>query len=93
MKNHKATKPAFNFWPSSAFAGGPLKARLYKHLDPPSSHQLKKVIKVGPPLTKLSASAHDTHMFKNNKLLKMHAIVIFYSYTCGNYKKIFLRIW
>ena len=37
-------------------------ARLYWYLDPPSPHKLKKeeknVVKVGPPLTKLSGSAH-----------------------------------
>ena len=36
-------------------------ARLKWYLDPPSPHQLKKkknIVKVGPPLTKLSGSAH-----------------------------------
>ena len=37
-------------------------ARLYWHLDPPSSHYLKNNLKnqnlVGPPLTKLSGSVH-----------------------------------
>ena len=37
------------------------------YLDPPSPHQLKKqnkknVVKVGPPLTKLSGSAHETKL-------------------------------
>ena len=34
-------------------------ARLKWYLDPPTPHQLKKnVVKVGPPLTKFSGSAH-----------------------------------
>ena len=33
-------------------------ARFYCYLDPLSSHQLKNVVKVGPPLAKLSGSAH-----------------------------------
>ena len=34
-------------------------ARLSCYLDPPTPHQLKKtVVKVGPPLTKFSGSAH-----------------------------------
>ena len=36
------------------------------YFDPPSSHQLKKnVVKVGPPLTKLSGSAHVLYVFLN----------------------------
>ena len=42
------------------FAGGPMMARLWWYLDPPSPHQLKTV-KVGPPLTKLSRYAHEQH--------------------------------
>ena len=34
-------------------------ARLEWYSDPPSPHQLKQVVKVGPPLTKLSGSAHE----------------------------------
>ena len=46
---------------ASETAGGPIMARLWWYLDPSSPHQLEKnekknVIKVGPPLTKLSGS-------------------------------------
>ena len=43
------------------FAGGPMLARLYWYLDPPTPQLKKKknVVKVGPPLTKFSESAHD----------------------------------
>ena len=37
------------------FAGWPMMARLQWYLDPPFPHQLKNI---GPPLTKLSRSAH-----------------------------------
>ena len=45
------------------FAGGPMMARLYWHLDPPSPHTLKEKknvleVEVGPPLIKRSGSAH-----------------------------------
>ena len=45
------------------FGGGPMMASLKWYFDPPSPHQLKqknnkKYVKVGPPLTKLSGSAH-----------------------------------
>ena len=73
LKNHKATKQAFNVGPSSARQrnailmafrwrdeDGPL-----WYLDPTSPHQLekkrkkkKRKRKVGHPLTKLSGSAH-----------------------------------
>ena len=40
LKSHKATKPEFNVGPLSCriwrFAGCPIMARLYWHLDPPS---------------------------------------------------------
>ena len=40
-------------------AAGPMMARLYWYLDHLSHHQQKKyVVKVGPPLKKLSGSAH-----------------------------------
>ena len=51
LKNHKATKPAFNVGPSSdaskaplqwRFAGGPLMGQLKRYLDPLSSHQRNK---------------------------------------------------
>ena len=41
------------------FAGGPTMARLLWYLDCPPTHQLKNVVKVGPPLTKLSGSAQE----------------------------------
>ena len=44
------------------FTGGPLMARLKWYLDPSSPHQTynkEKVVKVRPPLRKLSGSAHD----------------------------------
>ena len=41
------------------FAGGAMMARYWRYLDPLAPHQLKKlVVRVGPPLTKLSRSAH-----------------------------------
>ena len=76
LKNHKATKPAFNVGPSSArqrnailmsFRWRADDGPLIVYLDPPSPYQLennnkrkrKNVLKVGPPLTKLSGSAHN----------------------------------
>ena len=69
-KNYKATKSAFNIGhhrPTSEtpfkwrFAGGQIIAHVNRYSDPISPHQLKKAtfIKFGPPLTKLSRSAHD----------------------------------
>ena len=43
LKNHKATKSAYNVWPSSARR--PMVARLKWYFDPLSPHQLKKEIK------------------------------------------------
>ena len=72
MKNHKATKPNSilgHLRPTREmpftwhFPGGPMMARFEWYLDPLSSHQLKKQqqknFRAGPPLTKLSGSAHD----------------------------------
>ena len=70
QKNYKATKSAFNIGhhrPTSEtpfkwrFAGGQIIAHVNRYSDPISPHQLKKAtfIKFGPPLTKLSRSAHD----------------------------------
>ena len=63
LKNHKATKPAFNFGPLSArqrnavsLAGRWWPAYSGICLDFPST--LKKIVKVGPPLTKVLGSAH-----------------------------------
>ena len=70
LKNHKATKPVFNVGLLLArqqnaiewrFTGGPMMARFLWYLDPHSLHQLKKV---GPPLTKLSRSAHEHPKYK-----------------------------
>ena len=69
LKNHKATctKPEFNVGPSFKwrFAGGPMMTRLAWYLDPSSPSSTKKTtnpppppVKIGPPLTKLSGSAH-----------------------------------
>ena len=57
-ENHKATKPAFNVGPSSARQ----RNAIYR-LWPANSciwilPPLKNAVKVGPPLTKLSGSAH-----------------------------------
>ena len=67
LKNHKAPnqhsmlvhhRPASETPFKWCFAGGSMMARLQWYLDPSYPHQLKKVVKVGPPLTKLSWSAH-----------------------------------
>ena len=65
LENHKATKTAFNVGPSSARWWGDDDPLLVVFvLDPLSPHQLKNiyknVVKIGPPLTKLSGSTHDT---------------------------------
>ena len=45
-----------------SLASRPMMARLWWYLDPTSPHQLKKKrCQSGPPLTKLSGSAHETH--------------------------------
>ena len=66
LKNHTATKPAFNVGPSSPFHhyknGGPLIAHLYTGIWTLIHSSTKKKIKVGPPLTKLSGSAHAFHL-------------------------------
>ena len=48
------------------FADGPMMARLYWYLDPLSPHQLKNIVKVGPPLKKnldprKNNKHHDTY--------------------------------
>ena len=68
LKNHKATKPAFNVGPISARQRNAFKLAFRWRADDdplkvvfgsflPSS--TKKRAKVGPPLAKLSGSAHD----------------------------------
>ena len=42
------------------FVGEPTMAPLKWYSDPLSLHQLKKIVKVAPPLTKFSGSAHGT---------------------------------
>ena len=68
LKNHKATKPAFNVGPSSACQGNAISRAIcwraddgpfLRYLDPISPHQLKKQSNLDPPLTKLSGSVHD----------------------------------
>ena len=46
------------------FAGGPMMARLKWCLNRSSPHHLKKAVKVGAPLTKLSGSAHAIYIQK-----------------------------
>ena len=68
LKNHKATKPAFNYGPSSACQRNAISMAFCWRSDDdlfiavfgffiPSS--TKKSVKFGPPLTKLSRSAHE----------------------------------
>ena len=73
LTNHKATKPAFNVWPSSAHQqndismvfrwrayDGPFIVVCGSSIPhPKKKKKKKKVIKFGPPLTKLSGSADD----------------------------------
>ena len=69
LKNHKATKPAFNVWPSSARQRNAIAFRWRANDGPllvlfgsslPSSKRNKKnnIVRVGPPLAKLSGSVH-----------------------------------
>ena len=62
-----------------SFAGGPMMARLQWYMDPRSSHKLKKnnLVKVVPPLTKLSGSAHDNHLFYCTIKLVLFRLCIF----------------
>ena len=41
------------------FAGGPMMAHLYWYLDP----HTQKIVRHGPPLSKLSGSAHDIYVY------------------------------
>ena len=87
LKNHKATKPAFNVGPTSASQRNPIELVFCWQADDgplivlfgsflPSSTK-KKVVKVGPPLAKLSGSAHDNNTCSLNKFsrpLKTHVV-------------------
>ena len=59
LKNHKATKPAFNLGLSSA-VDCPLRVVFGSFLPPQTKKERKEknVVEVGSPLTKLSGSAH-----------------------------------
>ena len=79
LKNHVATKPAFKVWPSSARQRNAISMTFHRRaddglfiavLDPLSPHQLKKGIKFGPPLTKLSGSAIVAHLSISHFYLK-----------------------
>ena len=62
LKNHKATKPAFNVGPPLKwrFPGGPMMACFYCYLNPLLlSPLIKNVVRVGPPLARLFGSAHE----------------------------------
>ena len=56
-KKYKSTKPAFKVGPSW-IAGGQMMARFWFGSSLLSLINYKKVVIVGPPLTKLSGSAH-----------------------------------
>ena len=78
LKNHKATKSAFNVEPSlvrqqnaiyMAFRWRADEGPLMVVIDPSSPHQTKKKqkknpVKIGPPLKKLSGSAHEVYSFE-----------------------------
>ena len=68
LKNHKATKPVFNVWPSSDGQRNAISmAFRWRADDDPivvvfgSTHLIKNIKKVRPPLQKLSGSAHACH--------------------------------
>ena len=70
LKNHKATKPAFNFGPSSACQGNAMLMAFRWRADdgpfievfgssiPSLTKNKRTMIKFGPPLTKLFGSVH-----------------------------------
>ena len=68
-KNHKATKPAFNVGPLLACQRNAISMVFPLRTDDgisilSPSHQLKKHVSVGPPLTKLSGSTHESSGWK-----------------------------
>ena len=95
-KNHKSYKPAFSVGPPKPtskmpfkwrFAGRPMMVRLYWFLDPLSLNQLKKECKkVGPPLKKLSGSAHEFKVC-TKKLISL----FLYQNICCRYQKKHLK--
>ena len=73
LKNHKVTKPASNVGLSMVRHGGSMLAHLWWYLDRLSPHQLRKnVVKVEPPLAKLSGSVQDAQT-----LLSLHCEQIY----------------
>ena len=60
-------------------------ACLWWYLSPTSSHQLKKLVKVGPPQTKLFGSAHVTIMLMVSLLVAtvQVTLVVFMKYIFG----------
>ena len=44
------------------FTGGAMMTRLKWYLEPLSSHQIKRLVKIGHPLSKLSGSAHEAYI-------------------------------
>ena len=86
LKNHKATKPAFNGGPLSARQRNAISMAFHWRADDgpfiavlgsslPSSTK-KGGIKFGPPLTKLSGSAHEI----------LHYTLMYYSIFCVDHK-------
>ena len=73
LKNHKATKPAFNVGPSPVHQRNAISMAFRWWVDDgplivvfwiiPPLINYKNVIKVGPPLTKLSGSAHGYYVY------------------------------
>ena len=78
LKNHKATEPEFNVGPSSARQGNDICWRandgqlIVVFGSSPLINQkiLIKIVVVGPPLTKLSGSAHDLLYLVNTIISK-----------------------
>ena len=64
LKNHKATKPAFTVGPPLARQRSANARETFLLRTPsPSPPPQKKVVNIGPPLTKLSGSAHARETF------------------------------
>ena len=67
-------------------------ARLGWYLDPSSPHQLKKPVEVGPPLTKLSESAHEFQVDRNFSIAEFEAQYVFNLNTPHIYTESFIKI-